>query len=120
MYGTTVDNHKCVVVLCNGSIIVNKIQQKTDRRCTAETLSLSTLCYLMTVAATHLVIGDRDETVNPHAIGDTLPRAMLLHNLVRDLMTKLQSDTFLLHYNIAQTIQQFLYSKEQLERCKVG
>ena len=42
----------------------------------------------MTVAATHLVIGERDETINPHAIGDASPGAILLHNLVQDCNDK--------------------------------
>ena len=46
---TTVDNHKCIAAICDESAIVNKAQQKIDRRHTAETSLLSTLCYLMTV-----------------------------------------------------------------------
>ena len=84
VHRSTVDNYKGIAALCNISVIVNKVQQKTDNRYTAETSLLSTLCYLMTVATSHLVVGDRDESVNPHPIEDATPGAILLHNLVQD------------------------------------
>ena len=65
---------------------VIKLQLLTKIHC--RNFILSTLCYLIIVAATHLVIGDRDETINPHVIGDALPRAILLHNLVQDYNDK--------------------------------
>jgi hypothetical protein len=61
---------------------VNKVRQKTDKRFTAESSILSTISYLMTIACGHLVVGDRDESINPHPIKNATAGAILLHNLV--------------------------------------
>jgi hypothetical protein len=84
----TIYNYKSLTALCNETKIVNKVQQKTDSRFTAESSILSTISYLMTVACSHLVVGDRDESINPHPIKNATPGAILLHNLVQDCNNK--------------------------------
>ncbi len=72
----TVNNYKSLTALCNETKILSKIQQKTDSRFTAESSILSTISYLMTVACSHLVVGDRDESINPHPIKNATPGAI--------------------------------------------
>jgi hypothetical protein len=84
----TINNYKSLTALCNQMKIVNKVQQKTDKRVTAESSILSTISYLMTVACSHLVVGDRNESINPQPIKNATLGAILLHNLVQDCNNK--------------------------------
>ena len=78
----TVRNYRSIVGLSNEAKIVKKVQQKTEQRYTAESSLLSTLSYLMTVACTHLFVGDRDEYIHTTNVMDGTEGARRLHNLV--------------------------------------
>jgi hypothetical protein len=78
----TVRNYRSIVGLSKEAKIVKKVQQKTEQRFTAESSLLSTLSYLMTVACTHLFVGDRDEYIHTHSIMDGTEGARRLYNLV--------------------------------------
>ena len=78
----TVRNYRSIVGLSDQTKIVKKVQQKTEQRYTAESSLLSTLSYLMTVACTHLFIGERDEYIHTSSVVDGTEGAKRLHDLV--------------------------------------
>ena len=57
IHPVTVHNYRMLSAVNKNKIIKNKVQQKTENRFIAENSILSTICYLFTVACTHLLIG---------------------------------------------------------------
>ena len=55
----TVRNYKALAASADGASLCRKVQQKTDSRHTAENSIMSTVPFLMVVASTHLLVGEK-------------------------------------------------------------
>ena len=60
----TIRNYRMLTAVNSNKKIASKVQQKTENRFIAENSILSTICYLFTVAAAHLLIGVPDPKFN--------------------------------------------------------
>ena len=93
--------------------IRSKVQQKAENYYIVEDSVLSTISYLFTVAATHLIIG-RPDTLHHHAKLRQLSKGA--HTLVTWLVPPITALLYIQSYRgflLVLTIPLHLYSKEQ-------
>ena len=79
------------------TMIVTKVQQKTENRYIAENSILSTICYLFTVACAHLLIGTPDPKFNNLRENKLTKGAQILKKLVEKIQQMKQHKKDLLH-----------------------